>query len=543
MKKTFYLISMILLSFTSFAQQGDGGDPFYDYSKSTSIVMDARSFSQPDIEKLKAEDAQNDITKDSPWRFGFNNYTNLTLNNSGTWTDLANGGKVWQIALTCENALTVNLTFEDLDIPEGNELYVFNPEKTFILGKFTEKHIYKGQLGTELVPGETVIVEYYVAPQNISANKSLKIATVTHGYRTAAEFQTKAFGSSGSCNMNSICPDGDPIRDEIKSTIMLVSGSNGFCTGAVINNTENDGTPYVLTANHCYSDPTSWIFRFKWASPTCNNPSSSPSFVSLSGAVLRAKRTPTDFCLVEITGGLETPSGGGVPTIPSSYGAFFAGWDNSGVTPTSAHCVHHPSGDIKKISFDDDPLTSANGMGSSEPNSQWEVVWDRNTTTEPGSSGSPLFDQNGRIIGQLWGGGASCFNLSSPDYYGKLSISWDTDAAISSQLKHWLDPNDTGVDTLDGITIHNVGLEELDAASINVYPNPNNGSFTVAMDEVFTTDVSVTVRDLSGRIVYSEVVSNKTELSIQLDDVTNGVYLLELSNEQARVTSRVVVRR
>ncbi len=543
MKKTLYFVSIVLLSFASFAQQGDGGEPFYDNSKSTSAVMDARSFSQPDVVSLIAEDVVSDAQKDSPWRFGFNNYTDFNFNNSGTWTDLANGGKIWQLSLTCEDALTVNLTFEDLIIPQGNEMYVFNPEKTFILGKFTSKHVYEGQLGTELVPGKTVIVEYYVAPQNISAERDLTISTLTHGYRTVAEFQEKVFGSSGSCNMNSICPDGDPIRDEISSTIMLVSGSNGFCTGAIINNTENNGIPYVLTANHCYSNPASWIFRFKWASSTCNNPGSSPSFMSLSGAVLRSRRTPSDFCLVEITGGLVTPSGSSIPTIPSFYGAFFAGWDNSGDAPTSAHCVHHPSGDIKKVAFDDNPLTSATGMPSSEANSQWELVWDRNTTTEPGSSGSPLFDQNGRIVGQLWGGGASCTQLSSPDYYGKLSVSWDTDAAISKQLKHWLDPTDSGVETIDGVIIDGVGLEELASTLITVFPNPNNGEFSVSLDEVFTTEVNITVRDLSGRIVYQNTVANQDTLSIELTDVTNGVYLLELSNDEARVSSRIVVRR
>lgn len=536
MNKILYLVSIVLFSFASFAQQGDGGEPFYNNSKSTSTVMDARSFSQPDIAILQAEDAASDIRKDSPWRFGFNNYTDFNFNNSGTWTDLANGGKVWQLSLTCENALTVNLTFEDLILPEGDELYVFNPEKTFILGKFTSKHTYEGQLGTELIPGETVIVEYYAAPQNSSATRDLTISTLTHGYRTAAEFQAKAFGSSGNCNMNAACPDGAPIQNEINSTIMLVSGSNGFCTGAMINNTANDGTPYVLTANHCYSNPASWIFRFNWQSSACNNPGSSPSFVSLSGGALRARRTPTDFCLVEITGGLINN------TVPLSYGTYFSGWDNSGAIPTSAVCVHHPSGDIKKISFDDDALVSANGMGSTEPNSQWELQWDRNTTTEPGSSGSPLFDQNGRIIGQLWGGGASCSNQTAPDWYGKLSISWDTDAAISKQLKHWLDPTNTGATTTDGFN-PTAGVEELTSASINVFPNPNNGVFNVTMDEVFTTEVNVTVRDLTGRIIYQETVANQNNLSIELADVTNGVYLLELSNDVARVSSRIVVRK
>lgn len=447
MKKSVLLVSFgLLLGAFSFAQvQGDGGAPHTQISESKTIQFEHRMFSKPDLKALREEDAIVDETKSGPWRFGYNHYTDLNLQNSGTWTDLANGGKIWQLALTCEEALTVNLTFENTVIPEGNELYVFNPEKDFILGKFKQYHTYEGQLGTELVPGNTAIVEYYVAPENAGNIGSLTVAVVTHGYRTAQEYLQKAFGSSGSCNMNVACPDGVPYENQIRATVMLVSGSSGFCTGSMINNTLNDGTPYVLTANHCYSNPANWIFRFNWQSSTCNNPGSSPSFVSLSGATLRAKRTPSDFCLVEITGGLQNG------TVPATYNTYFPGWDNTDTPPTSAVCVHHPSGDIKKISFDDNALISANGMGSTEANSQWRLIWDRNTTTEPGSSGSPLFNQNGRIVGQLWGGGASCSQLSSPDYYGKVSYSWNPAGSTSAnQLKYWLDPNNNGNTVLDG---------------------------------------------------------------------------------------------
>ncbi|MDX2360616.1 MAG: T9SS type A sorting domain-containing protein [Crocinitomicaceae bacterium] len=451
MKRKILLLACLLIGGASFAQQqGDGGTPRTAPMSKISNDIPVQQFAAPNIAALKNEDAINDVEKTGPWRFGFNNYTNLNLTNSGAWTDLSNGGKIWQLAVECENALTVNLTFEGVVIPEGNELYVFNPQKDFILGNFTQNHVYDGQLGTELVPGSTVIVEYYVAPENISVSHSLTIGTVTHGYRTANEFMEKAFGSSGSCNMNSACPDGIPWENQIRGAVMLVSGSNGFCSGSMINNTQNDGTPYVLTANHCSTSgggPTNWIFRFNWQSAACSNPGSSPSFVSLSGSILRAKRTPSDFCLVEITGGLING------TVPESYNTYFPGWDNSDVIPATAMCVHHPSGDIKKLAFDDDALqhNGSGGMPSSENNSQWVVQWDRNTTTEGGSSGSPLFDQLGRIVGQLWGGGASCSNLNSPDYYGKVSYSWEPSGSNSTnQLKYWLDPNNDGNTSLAG---------------------------------------------------------------------------------------------
>ncbi|MDX1650995.1 MAG: T9SS type A sorting domain-containing protein [Brumimicrobium sp.] len=443
----------LLLTATAFvcslgvkAQQGDGGNPYgYSYTLKKAKQIDEKVFPQPDIEALKAEDAINDKLGNGPWRFGYNNETSLDLNNSGTWFDLPSGDRIWLLKIEATNAKTVNLSFVNTQIPEGNELFVYNPDKTFILGKFQQNHIYKGELGTELVPGSEVIIEYYVPKSNILNPGNVEVSRVTHGYRTAVEFQEKAFGSSGSCNMNVNCPDGGNWVNQRNSAVMLVSGGNGFCSGALINNTLNDGTPYVLTANHCYSNPTNWVFRFQWQAQNCPNPSTSPSFQSLSGAVLRSRRTPSDFCLVEITGGLSNG------TVPQTHTPYFSGWNNADVVPTSTVSIHHPSGDIKKISFDDNASQAVQAMGSTEPNSSWEVVWDRNTTTEGGSSGSPLFDQNQRIIGQLWGGGASCSNLSAPDYYGRVYNSWEpAGSSNAEQLKHWLDPNSSGVSFIDG---------------------------------------------------------------------------------------------
>jgi hypothetical protein len=445
MKKTLLFTLAITLQIIGFAQQGDGGSPKVISFQKIAKTIDHRNFAQPDISALQTEDAETAIKGNAPWRFGYNNETNLTMENAGTWINLADGGKIWLLKVTCENALTVNLTFENVVIPEGNELFVYNPDKSFILGKFTAYHLYEKQLGTELVPGNTAIIEYYIPAENNALAASLTLSKVTHGYRTAQEFQEKAFNSSGSCNMNVNCPDGAAWVNERNSTVMLVSGSNGFCTGALVNNTLNDGKPYVLTANHCYSTPTTWIFRFNWQATSCTAPASSPTFTSLSGAVLRSRRTPTDFCLVEITGGLINN------TVPLTYSPYFAGWDHSGTIPTSTVCIHHPSGDIKKIAFDDAAPGISQGMGSTEPNSTWTMQWDRNTTTEPGSSGSPLFDNNHRIIGQLWGGGASCTNLASPDYYGRFSGSWEPAGSNSTnQLKFWLDPNNSGFDFING---------------------------------------------------------------------------------------------
>ncbi|MCO5260195.1 MAG: T9SS type A sorting domain-containing protein [Crocinitomicaceae bacterium] len=424
------------------------GDKFTHTYSTNSMVFQSVTFPKPNLKQLRAEDEENDVKGLGPWRFGYNFDTDLSLDNAGTWTTLSNGGKLWLLKIQCNESQTINLTLENTFIPEGNELFVYNEDKSFILGKFTEKHVYKGQLGTELVPGSTVIVEYYVAPQNILNSGRLTIKTVTYGYRSAEEFQEKAFGSAAFCHKNVNCPEGLPFSNQKRSVVMLVSGSNGFCTGALVNNTSYDGKPYVLTANHCYSNPASWIFRFNWESPDCTNPGTSPAFTSLSGADLRSRRAGSDFCLVEITGGLESG------TIPSAYNAYFSGWDRTGDNPSNTFGIHHPKGDIKKISFDDNmsfPAQTKVGATVSDVAGTWRVQWDRSTTTEGGSSGSPLFNQNKRIIGQLWGGGALCTNPDGFDYYGRFSVSWDPSGSNSTNhLKTWLDPTNTGALVVNG---------------------------------------------------------------------------------------------
>ena len=459
MTKSFLLSFFLLLSLVTFSQQGDGGLPktfkeVIDYNK-----IDKRVFDEPNIAALKIEDSLTDNSGTAPWRFGFNNNTNINISNSGTWINLPNGDRIWQLVVVCKNALTINLTFSQTLIPTGNELYVYNPSKDFILGKFTASHLYNGELGTELVPGEMTIVEYFVPKGSSIGN--VNICTVTHGYRTPNEFLLKAFGGSGACNVNVNCPEGAAWTQQRNSVVMLVSGSNGFCTGALINNTLNDGKPYVLTANHCYSNPATWIFRFQWESTSCINPSTSPTFQSLSGAVLRAQGTPSDFCLVEITGGLVNG------TVPAAYTPYFSGWDNTETISPSAVCIHHPSGDIKKIAIENNALISTS-FGGSPSNSHWGVLsWDLGVT-EPGSSGSPLFNQNRRIIGQLHGGASACGASVLSDEYGKVSVSWNPAGSTSSgQLKYWLDPNNTNASFVDGYDPSNAPTITLDAGLSN----------------------------------------------------------------------------
>ncbi|MEN8224466.1 MAG: T9SS type A sorting domain-containing protein, partial [Bacteroidota bacterium] len=231
---------------------------------------------------------------------------------------------------------------------------------------------------------------------------------------------------------------------------------SSLCTGSLLNNTMQDSIPYFLTARHCGSGALAthfaqWIFYFNYEAPTCEDPLEDPPSMTITGCekVAEAPDGPgsgSDFRLLRLS---SKP--------PEDYNPWFAGWRNDGMASSSGVGIHHPMGDVKKISTYTDPLISTN-YGSIVPNpagNYWKVTWSETMSghgvTEGGSSGSPVFDNTGKVVGTLTGGAASCSNLLEPDFYGKFSSHWDANgSANDSWLKPWLDPENSGVQSLEG---------------------------------------------------------------------------------------------
>ncbi|MFK7757695.1 MAG: MopE-related protein [Flavobacteriales bacterium] len=437
MKKILLLLATSLFSFISFSQVSEGGTPLsWQFDK---IDLDELRFEQMpsfDEEALRAQDEINNINKDVPYRFGENFDVNLGLKNSGEWLDLPNGDRLWNLGIESEGAYSINFLFERFFLPEGAKLFIYNEDRSYKIGAFTSaNNTVEQTLATYPLPGDKIILEYY-EPASQFGQGRLKLGTVTHAYRDL-DIIARGIGDSGSCNNNVVCGVGDDWRDEINSVAMIVVGSNGICTGALVNNTANDGHPYFLTADHCTGGGVSnWVFRFNWQSPDCGNDNPSQNsidFQTVSGSTMLAQGNAADYALLEINNGNP---------IPTSYNPYYAGWDASGVNPAEQVGIHHPSGDLKKISFDTDPAGTASYGGATT----WRVFDWEDGTTEPGSSGSPLFDQNHRIIGQLYGGQATCSNNVN-DYYGKFDVTYPN-------VCQWLAPgcNTTVVDGYNPVT-------------------------------------------------------------------------------------------
>ena len=418
------------------------------------------------IEKNLIERESNEL---KPYKFAETIYVDLNIRNSGNWTTLEDGSSLWQLKITSYEAYSLNLIYDTFHIPPGAEFFLYSENRDMILGAFTDSnHKPHGGFSTAPVIGESIILEYN-QPENSNFDGEISISSIAHDYTDIfSKNSSRGYGDSGSCNNNANCSDFSIWQEQISSVAMiLTSGGSRLCTGSLINNTEQDLTPYFLTANHCLGGNNSWIFMFNYESSGCEN-QDGPTNMTVSGSTLLANNADSDFALLELN-----------ESIPESYNVYYSGWDITGNTPNTPVCIHHPSGDIKKISFDYD--------NASNSGNYWDIDSWNDGTTEPGSSGSPLFDGNSRrIIGQLYGGVASCTN-NGYDTYGKTSVSWN------AGLSTYLDPLNSGIEILDGtstgggLTILHEDLDDIpyQDSSINFVANITSNVGNVEIAELY----------------------------------------------------------
>lgn len=429
---------ILLNNINIYSQLSEGGIPV---SWQQNISQEYAMIKMPAINKQALlEEDRIEQEKGIPFRFGYPFEVNYSMLNSGTWTTLSDGSKIWRLRIVCEGASSINLTYSQYRVPPGAKFYLYNDAHTQWIGAFTSRNN-KDDMGfsTGLISDEAVTLEYY-QPASAQYDGIITIATIVHGYKDIFKDYPfwEDFGSSGSCNINVNCPQGAGWENNKRSVSMILSaGGSRLCSGSMINNVRQDLMPYYLTANHCLdAGSNTWLFMFRYESPNCNN-INGPTYYTLSGSTRKANNSASDFALLLLN---EAP--------PDSYQVHWAGWNRADIPATSGAGIHHPSGDIKKISFVSVPFEHDTWTGT-PANSHWRTRWSAGVT-EPGSSGSPIYDQNKRIVGQLHGGPSSCTATDKSDLYGKFSMSWDYGTTPATRLKDWLDPDNTGVMTLDG---------------------------------------------------------------------------------------------
>lgn len=377
--------------------------------------------------------------------FANTTHVNINLFREGKWDHISPTLNVLRVGIISPGAKSLGITFDPFFLLPGEKVFIYTPDKSSVAGAYTfRNNKATGLLAITSLPGDSIIIELQVQKE-LREFGDLVISTVSVGFKEEGIIKADKdewYGRSADCHVDINCID-DPLVQQQKYSVcrLIIERPNGRirCTGTLVNNANEDGLPYILTAGHCISDEYSanhTIAYFDYESPYCNGPDG--ELHSVSGGYLRSRALNLDFALIELT---EIP--------PVDYFPVYSGWDTRGHTFDYSYTIHHPQGDVKKFANDSD-LVQEGTFQYFNPGSHWLIQNYETGTTEAGSSGCPLFDKSNRLVGSLSGGGVEC---TSPiyDYYQKFSDAWELYPFEESQLKAWLDPENTGISVINNL--------------------------------------------------------------------------------------------
>lgn len=547
MKKTLIAILALILSIGAYAQISTEENPYsFKIDGFNHQAIKTLEVEKPDLTQVIAEDEEND-SQQKMMRFGvilpiYKNFFDIAEKTQTT------EGTIWTLSVESKDAQALIFYSDNFNLPRSGKLFLYNPEKTKILGAFTHRNNNESNtFATEYIEGDKIIIEYFQA-SNETQQPQIELTEIGYAYRGITKLSDE-YRSSGNCNVNVNCSEGDEFRDQQRGVcriqVRMSSYYIGWCTGTLVNNTNYDFKPYVLSAAHCIEDVASnsyysqFVFYFKYENSGCAVTNAEPSrSKSLTGTSVKAydntyASNGSDFALFLLN-----------DDVPQSYAPYWCGWDKRNTAVNNGVGIHHPSGDVKKISTFVTRIQSST-YGSNDA-THWYVDWAETENgwgiMEGGSSGSALFNPNGRIIGTLTGGASGCDVPASYKYdlYGKMSYHWESNGnANARKLKPWLDPTDSGVNYIDGMDYNTSSLQQLSNQTIaNIYPNPTKDQITITLNQA-SNQAKVEIYDQTGRNIHTQTITNTQTIS--LNHLPKGIYNVKITNEKSIQTQQIIL--
>lgn len=526
-KKLRTLGLFVFLAFSAFQAQAQDSNQLLSLDRYAADKSVPQIFlPTPNMQAIHAEDIERE-KQGVLHRIGVHHFTHITSTSAGTWKTLPNGDRLWQLNIKSPGAEALSFLFDRFQLFDHSSFWVQDKAGNLLHQKFTVADVQDhGMQHIPLCFGDEMTLNL-LEPVGSKPSEFL-IDRITYGYRDTGNPNIQKINESDPCQVNVNCnPEGNNWQDEKRGVarILVVDGNQqGLCSGSLVNNTAQDCKPLFLTALHCGVTSTTanfnqWKFYFRYEAPTCTNPTTAGTLannvitgcVKLSDSGDGGGESGSDFLLVQL--GTLANQTATVTTLKSAnFNAYWNGWDANTAAATGGVSIHHPSGDIKKIStFTGTLVTSGwNGNGVS---SHWRVTWastaNGHGVTEGGSSGSPIFNTNGgnsRIVGTLTGGASFCTQTNAPDYYGKMSYHWlSNGTAANRRLKTHLDPGNTGLLVLNG--------SANPCSTVNPTPTGPCAATSTTCDEYIRNVTLNTINNTTACTNYGNYISTSTSLT------------------------------
>lgn len=338
--------------------------------------------------------------------------------NLGAVRGYGGGAFTWTAAVRVPGATALRLHITGLDLPAGAGLYVYNRDGQ-AFGPYTRS----GPLGTGEFHTNTVFGEELIVQLDVPADSRIPKLTIAEVGVMGARFGAPRYGPRGvnqdgefsatfasafcsynaSCVVNAACQSSNAVntaKDAVAS-ILFQSGANFYiCTGGLIADT-NAATviPYFLTAHHCISSSgeASSLETFFDYQTTCNTPNCTQPYNNTGetvGSTIKATGSSSDYSLLQLSSAPTTPDGV----------ASYLGWLSTPVANTNNYALYrisHPSGAPQ--AYTEGVVDTNKPTCRSLPRGSFVYSRDTLGATEGGSSGSPVVNGSGQIVGQLYG--------------------------------------------------------------------------------------------------------------------------------------------
>jgi hypothetical protein len=420
------------------------------------------------------------------------------------------GGFVWTASVESPGAAGLRIRLERFLLPSGASLYLYNLEGE-AFGPYTASGPGGDQdFWTHSVSGERAFLQLRLeGPADIQDLRSIRFVVSEVGHLDPVALGLAVPGpgyQAGFCSYNASCVENgecfgtaqwgaiNDVRFGV-AHIRFVSGAFLYlCSGGLLNDAGSTGTPYFLTANHCLSkdreaSSLEAYFQYRASScgstAACSGPGASPR--TLGSTVLSTNKT-SDYSLLRLS-----------QSAPS--GSYFLGWNATPVAfsnGTKLYRLSHPKGAPQAYSQHD--VDTGRPTCTSWPRGNWIYSTDRVGATEGGSSGSPVLNGAGEVVGQL--SGACGYNVNNVCDSVQNATVDGAFAAYYSQIESYLADSGGGeppppppsgiVLTATGYKVR--GLQKADlswtgaSSTVDVYRN--GGSIATVTGTTYTDNIN-----------------------------------------------------
>ncbi len=328
-------------------------------------------------------------------------------------------GEVRVMGAVSEGALSIRVRFTNMALPVGARLFVYSMKnRDDVYGPYEENGPNgDGAFWTPPLEGDGAVVELFIPKLNASATDSyFQLTEVSHVFTNPLAAESNAAretDAAGECNLNVTAAYAN-VAKAVGHLQFTRPEGEFLCTGTLLNTQTHDFTPYLITANHCFSTQSAaQSLRVYWNYNSGDSPPPGTPFTD--GSNLLKTGAASDYTFVRLTG-----------SVPG--GLWFNGWTTAiPAGNTAITGIHHPSGSYKRISFG--TVSTIPGCPSSIPgpcSNFIRVNW-QSGVTEGGSSGSELLvgpASDPQYVGNLWGGASSCGAPTDPDWYGGFAATY-----------------------------------------------------------------------------------------------------------------------